>query len=608
MSKRCLIITDAYTPPDYKPRMRALCDNLTSLGWTVEVCAEAFADLPFKHDYKITTLNFYNGTKIDWFCKQVWSLLTDYKNRWFSRKLKKIYENSEFDIVLCSTFSTFPLLSALEIARQKNIPFVADLRDIAEQVGGHQYQQSRSKLSLWLARLYDKVNIKRRNKILKQADAITTVSKWHVAQLQHLNSNTLLIYNGFDESVFFPKNIPTDRFRLFYAGKLYGKELQNPTLLFEALRDLKYSNTTPCLTMDWYVDAKHHQPLYEKLKTYDIADICSINNYVPLAEIPSLLHQSSIALIFSNKATATGPHGVLTTKFFEILGVEKPVLVVRSDEHCLAELVRQTNAGLAAVSKEEIVRFIDFHYKQWEENGFTHQNNDKKGFSRKEQAAQFDNLFNSLLQKVLLTDICWTLFYSNTTMDFLDFVVKDASYLRLRKLFKKPFMRYANLLCFKMFGVDLLRKKCVSYLKGMSKKELEQKAELFYQEYLNGRKIEPVWKILNNKDIVLVSATLDVVAQTVAKHLGAKASFASTLKYVDDICTGEIEQDMLQSKGNVLGTYKNFDIVTDNLTDIQLVRKAREKYIVLYDNKRRWQQKIRENKNITYIVTDGARY
>ncbi|MBR1786836.1 MAG: glycosyltransferase [Paludibacteraceae bacterium] len=607
MGKRCLIITDAFTPPDYKPRIRALCDNLTLRGWTVEVCAETFGDLPFQRDYKTTTLQFYKGGKLDWFIKQVWSLLTDYKNRWFSRKIASLYKNENFDIVVCSTFSTFPLRAARDFARLKNIPFVADLRDIAEQVGGHQYQQSRSNFSLWLARLYDKINIRRRNKILREANVVTTVSKWHLAQLQHLNPNTVLIYNGYDERIFQPKNVKTDKFRLLYAGKLYGPELQDPTLLFEALRDLKKSNATPCLTMDWYVDKKHHDSLLATLNHYDIADLCQINDYVPITDIPALLQQCSIALIFSNKATAQGPHGVLTTKFFEILGVKKPALVVRSDQHSLSDLLKETNAGLAANDKISVIRFIKDNYAQWIKNGYTLQDNNNIGFSRSEQATQFENLFNSLLSTpILLTDICWTLFYSNTTMDFLDFVVKDKSYLHIRNLSKKPFVRYANLLIFKLFGVDLVRRKCVSYLRGFSRTELQNKADEFFVQYLSKRKIEKVWQLLEGREVVLVSATLDVVAQAVSKQLKAKDYCASKLKFVNDICTGEIEKDLLNSKNNVSYNFCIYDIVTDNLTDSKLVNRSRNATVVLYDNKSRWERVLK--KEVNYIYADSNRY
>ncbi len=84
----------------------------------------------------------------------------------------------------------------------------------------------------------------------------------------------------------------------------------------------------------------------------------------------------------------------MTTKFFEALGVEKPVLCVRSDEECLANVINQTNAGLAATNVEEIQTFICEKYHEWQKNGFTRQAViNKEQFSREKQAQQFEQLF-----------------------------------------------------------------------------------------------------------------------------------------------------------------------------------------------------------------------
>ena len=119
------------------------------------------------------------------------------------------------------------------------------------------------------------------------------------------------------------------------------------------------------------------------------------HNYISTEQIPNLLHQCSIALVLSHKATENGPHGIMTTKFFEALGVEKPVLCVPSDEECLDAVIKETNAGIAATSAEEVQSFILSKYAEWKANGFTHQpvNPDQKRlFSRQYQAQQFEEL------------------------------------------------------------------------------------------------------------------------------------------------------------------------------------------------------------------------
>ena len=86
----------------------------------------------------------------------------------------------------------------------------------------------------------------------------------------------------------------------------------------------------------------------------------------------------------------------MTTKFFEALGVEKPVLCVPSDEECLAQVIKETNAGLAATSTEQIKTFILEKYAEWKQNGYTRQKVNKEikqQFTRQYQAKQFEQIF-----------------------------------------------------------------------------------------------------------------------------------------------------------------------------------------------------------------------
>ena len=81
------------------------------------------------------------------------------------------------------------------------------------------------------------------------------------------------------------------------------------------------------------------------------------------------------------------------TKFYEALGVEKPVLCIRSDEECLAQVIEQTHAGLAGTDVASVETFILNKYQEWKKNGFTRQAvQQKEIFSRQTQSAQIEKL------------------------------------------------------------------------------------------------------------------------------------------------------------------------------------------------------------------------
>ena len=96
-------------------------------------------------------------------------------------------------------------------------------------------------------------------------------------------------------------------------------------------------------------------------------------------------------LVLTNEQT----HGMLTTKFYEALGCEKPILCVPSDKGALAELMAYTNAGLATDDIDAIKQFIMDRYDEWRQNGFTHQATQHRNEFTRE--AQYDQFYRTCL-------------------------------------------------------------------------------------------------------------------------------------------------------------------------------------------------------------------
>ncbi|MBO5346037.1 MAG: hypothetical protein J6A44_03905 [Paludibacteraceae bacterium] len=391
--KRILIITDAIGKPLYTIRVRNIYHYFQNKNIEIDWITEKYEKIPESFNLKLHQIPFYkfNGIsgKIEWTIKNILNLLFDYKNNYFAKKVLSATQNTNYDLVFCSTFHTFGLKAALKVAQKQNIPLHIDLRDIAEQCDTNEYNNSKLALG-FISKIYRNINISRRNKVLKQAHCITTVSPWHVKFLKQINSNTNLIYNGYDSSLFQHQIIKSNYFDIIYTGKWYGTTLQDPILLFKALAEIN----NPQIRLVWYTNTDVHTQINNLAKLYKLTTPLIINNYVPNNEIPNLLNQSSIILVLTNK----GNRGIMTTKFFEALGVEKPILCVRSDEECLAQTIKETESGLAATNVEEVKNFILHYYNQWQEQGYTHVNaKNKELFSRQNQALQFEKIFNSVI-------------------------------------------------------------------------------------------------------------------------------------------------------------------------------------------------------------------
>lgn len=175
--------------------------------------------------------------------------------------------------------------------------------------------------------------------------------------------------------------------------------------------------------------------------------------------------------------------------------------------------------------------------------------------------------------RTILVDICWTLFYSNTTYDFL--------HIRGNKF---------NSLIYKLFGIDLVRSRAIRTFEQLPADEQQAQAERFYTDYLEPRKIIPVWQMIEGRNIVLVSQTMDIIARTVAKHIGARTYHAT------------------QHKEEVLSLYRDFDIITDNISDLPLILRAQQATIITYNNRSRWEKLLPKNINVRFIETGRNKY
>ena len=357
--KRLLVVSDPPAAPGYLPRVRYLCEYLVRKGYDVTLLTEEYGDLAFAHSYPIETIRMYSGGIFDWMTKTIWTLLTDWHNRVFARKY--LATQPSFDAVLCSAFSDFPLGAAQRIAQVLQVPLLCDIRDLDEQVEDSTYQyHHRTWWTMPFRHIYRAIHIRRRNKVLRAAQAITTVSPWHADFIRQFNPNVSIIYNGYDAAQFYPQDIKTKQFTISYIGSLFAWQEAGLSKVQQAIDELGLP-----------IQLQLHTPAQNTIAHDSLGDA---------------IRRSSILLVLTSERT----HGMLTTKFYEALGCEKPILCVPSDKGSLAELIAYTNAGIATDDIEEIKAFIHVRYEEWQQNGFTRQAvQHREEFSREAQYDQY---------------------------------------------------------------------------------------------------------------------------------------------------------------------------------------------------------------------------
>lgn len=199
-------------------------------------------------------------------------------------------------------------------------------------------------------------------------------------------------------------------------------------------------------------------------------------------------------------------------------------------------------------------------------------------------------------KKVIIFDICGTLYHSNTTCDFCEWVENRFFYKNLLKFSKSIVGRIINKISEVFFEYDLIRNLHVWSLKGKSISFIENEADAFVEGFLKEKKIKEVHEILsskNKKNVVLVSATLYPVAKAIAKNLEIESFYGTTLLCnKSNILAGKIDNDLSGNKHKLFKTEKIDFIATDNLNDSKLcllsdevVIISKHKHLKLWDKK-----------------------
>ncbi|TLT05307.1 hypothetical protein FE248_01035 [Aliarcobacter cibarius] len=198
------------------------------------------------------------------------------------------------------------------------------------------------------------------------------------------------------------------------------------------------------------------------------------------------------------------------------------------------------------------------------------------------------------------------MYKSNTTFDFLDFMfVDNRKYVFFRMLSKHIFIKVLNKISLKIFNFDFVRSYFLSYLQNYSKSELENIANDFYDKVLVYKKNLKVINLLkesinNNCNIKLASATIDIIASRISKEYNVEY-ISSTLQFKKGICTGKLENDLLGRKDKFFKNNIEL-IVTDNLSDLNLVKISNRKIILSKrKNFKFWEKQKFNNINIWEI-------
>jgi glycosyltransferase involved in cell wall biosynthesis len=238
-----------------------------------------------------------------------------------------------------------------------------------------------------------------RKKVLRQSKAVTTVSDFHVSTLSPESSSVSLIYNGYDPDLFFQiEPVKLKKFTMVYTGTLGHSAVSSPNMLLSLIKRLDDEGviTPSSFECTFYSGMPKESDILDKICAMNIRGYFKFKEWVSSDEIPKILQNASILLLLCNKSDNNGPKGIMYTKFFEYLAVNRPILCAPSDESTIESIIKNTDAGCSAKSEEEAYSFVKKQYQLWVKNGITIGHAKMsiiESFSRRTQAKDFINIF-----------------------------------------------------------------------------------------------------------------------------------------------------------------------------------------------------------------------
>lgn len=297
------------------------------------------------------------------------------------RAARKLIRDEDIEHVVTSSPPHSVQLIGLQLKKEMNIKWTADLRDLWTGI----YYYSVLNHSKWSAARDAKIE----RKVLRSADLVCTVSPIFQSEFMALgnleSSKTMVVPNGFDPVDFEHfDHSPSTEFTITYTGTISKQYTVDPLLqAMQSKPDIPLK-----LRFVGYTDPE----LKEQIDEMGLTDRVEIISYVTHAESINYL-QRSFALLLVGPLNQQMKEGSVPAKVFEYLASRRPILYIGKKDGFVAQILAETQAG-RSFDADDAVSDISA-YLQELHTAFERKENLQSStgnidqFSRKQQAENF---------------------------------------------------------------------------------------------------------------------------------------------------------------------------------------------------------------------------
>lgn len=284
--------------------------------------------------------------------------IPDARIGWFPYAIRKgveIITRENIDIIYSSSPPHTVQLIAKYLAKKTNVKWVADFRDPWSE-------------AFWVAELQKeglvkKINIALEKSVLRQANAVTTVTDAIRDMLSHKVANRYeIIHNGFEQ--LFNQPVKSQRFIILFFG--YLNKYQNWEPLCQAVARLPDAIRT---NVELRFIGKVFEDFKSSFQKYQHLNLV-FQDYLPHQELMEFAQQASI--LFRPLSTMAYASGAIGAKMFDYLALRKPILAIGEKDSVVGEVLHETQSGeiFETHEIENIANYIKTIYQQWEKYGY----------------------------------------------------------------------------------------------------------------------------------------------------------------------------------------------------------------------------------------------
>lgn len=307
------------------------------------------------------------------------------------KKAKSILQEEHIDAIITTGPPHSAHLIGLDLKKQMNLPWIADMRDPWTTVFYNEFLPRTEATKQKDKTLEDSV--------LQSADGVAVVSNGLKEEFSDRNDNISIIYNGFDETDL-PLSVPqrNKRFTISYVGNF--KPNQNVEILWEVFSEIKKDEIDFSADLELFITGNIDISVIKSIQFHGLQDNLSLSPFVAHQEAVHRMNSADMLLFVIPRSERNKL--IITGKLFEYLATGNSILGIGPVDGDASALLQEVNREPLSdyLDKKSIKSQVLAAYKNWKNKESKRlELVDLKRFSRKGLTEQLANKLNDLLDE-----------------------------------------------------------------------------------------------------------------------------------------------------------------------------------------------------------------